>query len=131
MIARNFETSMICYGHGPKYQMRDHLKKLEKRGDIACLWEAATEPKPGIIRVPYVKLRTAREVKRRAVSRVLLAAGSALVVVSSLSAAVWHARHVLLMVAGSAVAAVALVALLLLVNHRPGCIGLHCPGCKG
>lgn len=116
---------------GPYHQITAEMRMREKRGEFFVAWNMASEPRRGLRRIPYLRLRSAREMRRRFLLRT---AGWGVLGVSTLAsslAALWHARHVLLTGLGALLAIGGIIALALLSNHKPGCIGLHCPGCKG
>lgn len=82
--------------------------------------------------VPYVPLRTAREVRNRAVLKAAGWAVMALGGAGSLLAAAWQARVVLTYLgAGAVLTFLSLAWLLTRGNHSGACPGLHCPGCRG
>lgn len=123
-------SSMFCTARGSYWQITAKVREMERRGDVRALWEHAY--REGVERViPYVRLRTLQEVRRRAALRLSLAAGTGLVLVSTIATVVWQARHLLLSAAGMAVLVWSGWWVARLRGHSPGCVGLHCPGCKG
>lgn len=116
---------------GLHWQLKGELRKQEKRGDIAPLWRLASTPKPGILRVPYVRLRSAREARGRLVLRLMGVGALGAGTMTALLAALWEARFVILTGVGSALVIACVWLLSRLASHSPGCVGLHCPGCRG
>jgi hypothetical protein len=128
------ELERLSFAQAPRTQrhmIRAEMRHQEKRGDVQVFWQECRYMGEQYV-VPYVRVRSVEEVKRRLRVRIgagVVLGGSALV---SLVMALWEARWVLLCLAGGVLLLAAGFALLgLLLRHRPGCTGLHCPGCRG
>lgn len=129
----------VGFARGPRWTLREELKKQERRGDIAVDWDSARESPQGsgYLAIPYLRLRSLAEVRRRARNRTGAAVGAAigsaagfLWVVAGVLEALWDARTMLLGIAGLFLLAGGVMLIGRLARHEPGCAGLHCPGCR-
>jgi hypothetical protein len=84
---------------GPYWEIRAHLAKEERRGDVMVGWDAIRRLPGGRAAVPYVRLRSCAAARRRAYVRLgggaVLAASAA----TGLFLAAWEARVALLLIA--------------------------------
>jgi hypothetical protein len=128
------QTENVGFAQGPRNKLVPDLRKRERSGELKVNWEGAVwvpERGPGTVAIPYVRLRSAGSVQRRAYVKML-----SLVVCSGGAAAglgwmLWEARFVIMTVLGAALFFAGIGAILVLRGHSPGCTGLHCSGCRG
>ena len=112
---------------GPNHRTQALARRMEKRGEIRVLWAGQRVSRLGLARVPYMRLRSRRQVRRE---RNLRLAGWGVVGFASavtFVASIWEARVIL--VGGFSLAASGWY-LTSRLRHRGACPGLHCPGCR-
>ena len=94
-------SPQLGFARGQRWEVRAHLRELERRGDLEVLWEQARDLGADHC-VPYVRLRTLEQVRRRLVLRIgglVIIGGGAF---ASFLAAVWDARQALALIAAGA-----------------------------
>jgi hypothetical protein len=123
-----YTVSDLCWAQGSQHTLRSEMQRREKRGEVAVAWRHARMVLPGVLRIPYIRLRSQAAVRRRAALRVAgwLVIGAA--ALSGFLMALWEARFIIL---GALLLAASVLVAMRVLAHRPGCVGLHCPGCKG
>src|ERR1051325_6179290 len=62
-------STQLGLARGQRWEDRGHLRELERRGDLEVLWEQARDLGADHC-VPYVRLRTLEQVRRRLVLRI-------------------------------------------------------------
>lgn len=118
------------WAHGLLHQTRGEVKRLERRGEVLALWRfERINRRAGLTRIPYVRLVTRAQVRRKFWVRASVLGASGGLLLAGVTAAAWRDRYALL--------AVLLLAgiggtLVRFGGHwRRGCPGVHCSGCRG
>lgn len=121
-VARSIGT--IKVPAAMEQQGRAQLRRMMERGEIASAFNPRRED--GMWLCDYERLREPR-------SRTPWYIGGAATFIGgsvTLAYLVWSSRYVILALAATAVV-VFVIAVRVLAGHSGGCVGLHCPGCKG
>ena len=108
-------------------EARARLAVMQRRGEIRSA-RAYTDRDTGEYVVEYVRLREPRSKAPLYVAAVTVP----LAAIAGIGIMLWHARYVILQgVLGVTIAVLLMAAAGRLAGHRPTCVGLHCPGCRG
>lgn len=114
---------------GTRHRVTAKVRTMEKRGEIIAVQRFAKEIRPGVLEIPYVRMKTREQIRRGQ-----LVKGGALLL-GGLGAAygagwlVWESRYALELLAGALLAGSGL--LYLSLHWSNGCSGIHCQGCRG
>lgn len=108
-------------------EARARLAVMQRRGEIRSA-RAYTDRDTGEYVVEFVRLREPRSKAPLYVAAVTVP----LAAITGIGIMLWHARYVIMYgVLGVAALVFLLAAAGRLAGHRPTCVGLHCPGCRG
>lgn len=114
---------------GSYHRVRAEVARMEKRGEIVPLLRFARERTPGVLEVPYVRLKSVEQVRRSRRARIGAVIGGALLTAAVWGWLIWESRRVLELLA--VIFALAAAGAYLSLHWRNGCTGLHCSGCRG
>jgi hypothetical protein len=128
---RRIYPAAIGTGHitGSRHMVRAEVRRMEKRGEIVSVRRFAREIAPGVLEIPYVRLKTRGAVRKSQAVRIGLFALAGLGVATGAGYLIWESRVAIVTFAGALAAGAAL--LYLSLHWRNGCPGIHCQGCGG
>ena len=106
-------------------QLRAWVGERRRRGEFADTYSIKISN--GQAHAYVLRLRPQPRRAPRVLAAVALGAGT----LTWVGWALWEARWVILAVTSAALVGAAVVGLLAVFGHRPGCVGLHCSGCRG
>lgn len=114
---------------GSRHMVAAEVRRMEGRGEIISIRRFSREPRPGVLEIPFVRLRTTRQVLRGQRIRIGLVAGGGLLLAAGVGYLFWESRMIIFsVILGGPV----LAFLLLSARHwGNGCSGIHCAGCGG
>lgn len=113
---------------GTRHLVKNQVRTMEKRGEIIAMQRFAKEIRPGVLEIPYVRMKTREQVRRGQMVK-----GGALLLASlgvtyGAGWLVWESRYVLALLAGALLAGAGV--LYLSLHWSNGCSGIHCSGCR-
>lgn len=114
---------------GSRHTVKALVHRMEKRGEIVAVERFTREIRPGVLEIPYVRLKTVEQVRRIRRLKVGAFGLGALATAYGAGWLVWESRFVIALFA--AVALAGGVLLYLSLHWSNGCSGIHCSGCRG
>jgi hypothetical protein len=124
------------FAEGPRSALVPELRRLQASGEIKVNWRGTVRVPdlgPDHIAVPYVRLRSPdggvapNSVVWRAVGWMAVGCSA----IAGVGWLLWESRWVLVSLAGAALLVMSVAWLWSLRGGGCGCVGLHCPGCRG
>lgn len=114
---------------GSRHTVKAQVHRMEKRGEIVAVEQFTKEIRPGVLEIPYVRMKTVEQVRRAQWLKVGALGLGALVTAYGVGWLVWESRYVIALFAVAVMFGAA--ALYLSLHWSNGCSGIHCSGCRG
>lgn len=114
---------------GTRHLVTAKVHAMQKSGEIIAVERFAKEIRPGVLEIPYVRMKTREQVRRAQAIKIGGLALGGLGAAYGFGWLVYQSRMALLLLAGAGLAAAVL--LYLSLHWSNGCPGIHCSGCRG
>lgn len=114
---------------GSRHTVKAEVRRMEKRGEIVAVERFARQVRPGVLEIPYVRLKTLEQVRRERQLKFGALVLGGLTAAYGVGWLVWESRYALELLALALLAGGAL--LYLSLHWSNGCSGIHCSGCRG
>lgn len=114
---------------GTRHLVTAKVRAMQKSGEIIAVQRFAKEIRPGVLEIPYVRMKTREQVRRAQAIKIGGLALGGLGAAYGFGWLVWQSRYVIGLFIMLALLGLGLYGGSL--HWSNGCSGIHCSGCRG